>query len=237
MTDVHVFENGVRLKVAHILPLQLERYQAFRNVHEAEEEDVFVANVLNLRKNAIFVNIGAAVGYYVLLAKRLRPDLRVFAIEPLSLHRQYLHENCELNGIRAGEVTVLPEAIANRRGKALLVHRDFSSFVASESQSPSSEDKYSSPHAWTLRKLLRFIGGHIDLLQMDVQGLEYEILLSGKKGLTNGRCRTVILGTHGETLHVACRAMLRELGFTISVDIPNPTLQPDGVLCAQMADE
>ena len=39
--QVHVFENGIQVFDDHLVPEQRKRY-AIRNVHEIEEEEIFV---------------------------------------------------------------------------------------------------------------------------------------------------------------------------------------------------
>ena len=114
---VHVFDNGVSVYDDHIIPAQRERYRK-RNVHEAEEEDVFAELVRNLPPNACYINIGCAIGYYPILAKRLAPGLTVHAVEPLARHRDYFSENARLNGFGASDFAVHSQAISARAGMA-----------------------------------------------------------------------------------------------------------------------
>ena len=65
---VHEFDNGVRVFDDHLMPAQRERYRK-RNVHEADEEDLFIEVVSALPDDGCFVNIGTAIGYYAILAR------------------------------------------------------------------------------------------------------------------------------------------------------------------------
>src|SRR5258708_2664141 len=93
---VHVFDNGGSVYDDHLIPAQRERYRR-RNVHEAEEEDVFAELIRNLPPDGCYLNIGCAIGYYPLLAMRLLPALTIHAVEPLAQHRAFFAENVRLN--------------------------------------------------------------------------------------------------------------------------------------------
>ncbi len=88
----------------------------------------------------------------------------------------------------------------------------------------------------TLDDFVRRIGRPIDLLQMDVQGLEVEVLKGGTEAMKAGAVKTFLIGTHGRarglTLHDDCRELLRASGYRIEIDLPDTKEQPDGILVA-----
>ena len=86
----------------------------------------------------------------------------------------------------------------------------------------------------TLDLLVRRIGRPVDLLQMDVQGLEVEVLKGGTQAMTSGGVRTFLIGTHGLAIHQECVARLRASGYTIELDQPDTNEQPDGIIVAQI---
>ena len=69
--QVHRFENGVRVFEDHLVPEQRKRH-GIRNVHEIEEEDVFLRLIRSMPPEGCFVNIGSAIGYCQLLPLRRR---------------------------------------------------------------------------------------------------------------------------------------------------------------------
>ena len=79
---IHKFDNNVRVYDDHLMPVQRQRYM-IRNVHEADEEDLFIKIISSIPENGYFVNIGTAIGYYAILAKKLSPRLNIQAVEPL----------------------------------------------------------------------------------------------------------------------------------------------------------
>jgi len=77
------------------------------------------------------------------------------------------------------------------------------------------------------------IGRAIDLLQMDVQGLEVEVLKGGTHSLESARVQTFLIGTHSLKIHRECSAILEEHGYIIEFDEPDTKDQPDGILVAK----
>src|SRR5450432_1643062 len=102
---LHTFDNGVRVYDDHLLAEQRARYQKY-NVHEAEEEELYVRLVRQLPRDGCFVDVGAAIGYYVILARKLSSALTIHALEPLPRHREFLAENLALNGITNSDVSI-----------------------------------------------------------------------------------------------------------------------------------
>jgi FkbM family methyltransferase len=69
-----------------------------------------------LRPGDVFVDVGANVGYFSLLAaRRVGPTGQVVAFEPVALTRGQLAENVQLN--RLGSVTVRGEALSDQAGE------------------------------------------------------------------------------------------------------------------------
>jgi FkbM family methyltransferase len=107
---IHVFDNGVSVYDDHLIPAQRQRYQK-RNVHEAREEDIFAELIRQLPVDGCYLNIGCAIGYYQLLAKRLAPALTIHAVEPLAQHRAFVAENIRLNGFDPTAFTIHEQAV------------------------------------------------------------------------------------------------------------------------------
>ena len=250
---IHIFENGVRVYADQLLPEQRARYEK-RNVHEAEEEETFLELIRRLPADGIYVDIGAAVGYYLILARKLSPRLQIHGVEPLARHRDLLAEHLVLNGLTNTDFVIHPEGLTSSDGQAILLDRGYSSrlkvagngkrvslstrwkrFLERLGLRKSKEIRVTIPTI-TLDSLVRRVGGRVDLLQMDVQGLEMEVLKGGEKSLGTGAVKTLLIGTHGRmiglTLHQECRDLLGAHGYTIEVDQPDTKEQPDGILVA-----
>jgi FkbM family methyltransferase len=253
---IHTFDNGVRVYDDHLLEEQRARYKK-RNVHEAEEEDIFVDLIRQLPPDGCFVDVGAAIGYYLILARKLSPRLTIHAVEPLERHRVFLRENAALNALTNDDFIVHSEGLTSSEGSESFLDRGYGSRIPRNEK----EKRISLSKRWkqllerlglrqpknkggailtiptiTLDTLVRRIGRPIDLLQMDVQGLEAEVLKGGAETMTAGQVKIFLIGTHGRasglTMHQECLALLRERGYRIEIDQPDTKEQPDGIIVA-----
>ncbi|MCP5279518.1 MAG: FkbM family methyltransferase [Thiobacillus sp.] len=228
---MHTFSNGVRIYDDHIIPAQRERY-ARNNVHEMEEEAIFLKLVTDMPVGSVYVDVGAAVGYYCILAKKYRPEIRVVAVEALARHRAYMAENFRLNGFEARDFTVIPEAISSVSGHLDFVDMNYSSFVntSGKVRENASVEKV---RAITLSELVGSQEAPIGLLQMDIQGEEVGVLAEFSRAMPDGGgIAQFLVGTHSRDIHVRCRKMLAGMGYRIIMDDPKPAHQPDGILAA-----
>jgi FkbM family methyltransferase len=251
---IHTFDNGVRVFEDQLLDQQRERYRK-RNVHEAEEEEIFVDLIRRLPPAGCFVDVGAAIGYYLILARKLAPRLAIYGVEPLERHRRFLSENLVLNGLTNSDFIIHPEGLTSSEGSESFMDRGYSSRLApvGERQSVSLSARWKrflesigvrrpknealTIPTITLDIFVRRIGRSIDLLQMDVQGQEVEVLKGATESMKTGEVKTFLIGTHGRarglTLHEECRGLLQANGYAIQIDQPDTKEQPDGILVAR----
>lgn len=228
---IHCFENGVKVYDDHLLQLQRDRY-AHINVHEAEEEGVFLQLINNVVNGACFVNIGAAIGYYCILAAKIKPELKIVALEPLSRHQCYLYENIRLNGFEETRFSIIPKAIYPVAGLVDFADMNYGSFVMKPAISDNNIP-VEKVQALALSELCTEINGRIGLLQMDIQGDEFNVLKEYVSCFSGeGPVDQFLIGTHGVDLHTNCRSLFKNIGYKIVADIPAPSHQPDGVLAA-----
>ncbi|MGB8343067.1 MAG: FkbM family methyltransferase [Chthoniobacterales bacterium] len=251
---IHTFDNGVRVYEDQLLDEQRERYRK-RNVHEAEEEEIFVELIRRLPADGCFVDVGAAIGYYLILARQLAPYLTIHGVEPLERHRSFLRENLLLNGLTIDDCVIHPEGLTSSAGSQTFMDRGYSSRLAAGGE----KKKVSLSARWkqflesiglrkpknvvltiptiTLDTFVGRLGRTIDLLQMDVQGLEVEVLKGATESMRRGAVKTFLIGTHGWarglTLHEDCSELLRANGYAIEIDQPDTRDQPDGILVAR----
>ena len=250
---IHTFDNGVRVYEDQLLPGQRARYER-RNVHEAEEEEIFLRLLRRLPPSGCYVDVGAAIGYYLILARKLAPALTIHGFEPLERHRASLRENLALNGLTTNEFIIHSQGLTSTEGNETFLDRGYSSRLAADGGKIAislsrrwkrflekiglrrSKDKIVTIETTTIDKFVRQIGRPIDLLQMDVQGLEVEVLKGAQESLTKGAIKTFLIGTHGRAiglkLHEECCELLRSNGYTIETDLPDTKEQPDGILVA-----
>lgn len=225
---IHTFNNGVKVFDDHLIPKQRERY-AKHNVHEAEEENFFVSIIRQIPPDGCYVDIGCAIGYYPLLAKKLSPHLTIHAFEPLARHRQYFHENIALNELSVSDFLIHKEGISSNNGEARFVD---SAYGSSLYRPGVKQEKIQTIQTRTLDSFTDEIGRPIDLCQMDVQGFEVDVLRGAEQVLKNNLVKVFLIGTHSPALHQGCIDILKTHGYAIDVDLYDTKEQPDGILIA-----
>jgi FkbM family methyltransferase len=249
-SEIHIFNNGLRVYRKHLIPAQLKRYQV-ENIHEPEEEEYFIRLLESLPDNGVFFDVGAAIGYYCLLAKKLKPQLRVHAFEPLPLHQKYFAANLQLNGLSAADVVLHKEALAAHDGRsAIRAHHFGSSLIRQKPVSPKkpqitwmvrlfgrkmdstpAEGPITVPTA-TVDGVLQRLGCSVDLAKVDVQGFECEVLEGASASMTDGRIHNWLIGTHSQYLHEQCLDLLKYKKYRVIYEEQQPKEQPDGIVIA-----
>src|SRR2546430_73536 len=234
--EIHVFDNGLRVYRHHLIQVQRERYET-KNIHEPEEEQFFVGLLDAMPEDGVLFDVGAAIGYYALLAKKLKPHLRVHAFEPLPMHQEYLLANLELNGISSNEVVLHQEALGAADGKAPFRAHHFGSRLvrpdAAATKKPGvgflfrlfgkvpersvDPDQITVP-TMTLDTLLNRLVGVVDLAKVDVQGFELDVLRAASASLARKRVKKWLIGTHSEYLHLQCIDLLQKRGYRIAYE-------------------
>jgi FkbM family methyltransferase len=255
---IHKFDNGVCVYDDHLMPAQRQRYKT-RNVHEADEEDLFIKIISSLPVDGIFVNIGTAIGYYSILAKKLSPQLNVHAVEPLASFRNSFAENIKLNDLSSDDFVLHPFAVGAKNGRVSFLEKGYESqlLVSKKGQGliylfsmqlknlvkttlgalgvkryAAGSGTKSEIDTVTMETLVQSPGQPVDLMSMDVQGLETDILSGGAAVLERGDVRTFIIGTHGKAIHQQCISMLTSKDYFIEYEEENTQQQPDGIIVA-----
>jgi FkbM family methyltransferase len=155
----------------------------------------------SLAPGDVFWDIGAHFGYYTLIAARALRSGKVFSSEPSTENLWLLRKHIEWNSLN--NVTVLPFAIGATDGRSTfggqgtgsghlggegtdVLVRSIDSLIASgECESPS-------------------------FIKLDVEGAEAKIL-RGSRQLLARRCTTLVIATHGQTIHDECLQILRDV--------------------------
>jgi FkbM family methyltransferase len=134
----------------------------------------------SIKKGMVVVDIGANVGYYALLAAHLvGDDGKVFTFEPDPHNFSLLCKNVELNGYR--NVVPVRKAVFSKSGKMELFLDK--SNLGGHSLSEANVDKGASitVEVTSLDDYFKNTDCKVDIVKMDVQGLEMEVL----EGMTN----------------------------------------------------
>jgi FkbM family methyltransferase len=139
------------------------------------------------------VDVGANAGVFTLAVARLvGSEGRVIAIEPNPVVLGRLTANVKANGFE-DRVTILPIAIADHTARGLVVDQNGNSTVArihvlTGSESISSE----TVGVRTLDDALGDLGiAHVDLLKVDVEGLERSVMEGSERTLAH--CNRMVM--------------------------------------------
>ncbi|MGC1275765.1 MAG: FkbM family methyltransferase [Planctomycetaceae bacterium] len=252
---VHTFDNGIKVHHRHLIPVQVDRYAQGVNLHEPEEERLFLGLIAESDPSGTFLDVGAAVGYYGILAKRSAPSLKIHAFEPYARHRQFLLENLQLNGLDSSAVVLHAEAVGAARGRSDFKIEHYGSTLVSGNPraggtlrerfkklrsrwrlraAPERDGETIEVSVTTLDEFTRR-NGPAELVKVDVQGFEIDVLRGAVGAMTSKLIGRWLIGTHGEVVHRECAEILREHGYRIEVDSPFVPGQPDGVIIAKAA--
>lgn len=228
--DVYTFGNGVSVYRRMLLDGQVKRYHTAGNpnLHEPVEEGWLARLLADAPPDCVFADIGAGIGYYSILALRLKPGASVFAVEPLPRHVKASAENFALNRIEEGGVALFPVAIASQAGTVDLEDHRFGSRIAREG------DRNRVPvEAITLADFVGRADGRIDVMKMDIQGEELNVLGSAEALLRAGAIGSIIVGTHSPELHRGVLDLLVDCGHRLVFEDPEPEHQPDGIIVSR----
>lgn len=179
-----------------------------------------------LRPGMTFVDVGANVGYFSLLAaSRVGPRGRVLSFEPSPYAYGRLVETCERNGI--SQVEVLQAGLADVPGSLPLqitpgIHANHTpSLVRQEGATELMVP------IRTLADVLRGID-RVDVMKIDVEGFELKVLAGGADLLRAGVVRRILVEVSDPWLRRAGASagqlcsQLRILGFRDESRRPDP---------------
>ena len=154
---------------------------AFRECYEPELE--YLRSLLC--PGATFVDVGANLGIYTLVASRIvGPSGRVIACEPSVQSFPLLQRNITLNSLT--NVTAFPVALSEKAGRVPLYHAGSCSSGNSLGYHPSFPGSFETVLAESLDDVLQRIpAGRVDVIKMDVQGAEELVLRGAQKTLAS----------------------------------------------------
>ena len=238
---IHSFDCHVVVCEAHLIPQQVNRYSQ-TNLHEPYESKLFAALMLSARADDLFVDVGAAVGYFAALALRINPRALVYALKLerniwLNFGNQQNNamERREAEGTSiVNRVCVDGRAMSQRDGEKDWIGDDYGGQIKTKVENDGFGEIVGGNEVYTVRldTVLKEIGTDPYLLMMDIQGMERYILNSTLGVLQTGQIKILAIGIHENSLE-ECRAMVERSGaYTVVVAESEVPLQPDGVLIA-----
>lgn len=167
------------------LPRRFVNHYVFHNYEPVTRKALMGA----VRPDGTFVDVGAHIGFYALLAaKKNGPSGKVHAVEPSEENLEYLRENLTLNGIV--NVDVHPFAVG-------AVHEKRTFHLTGSSD---SHGFYKHPLTETVREITvqcvpldEIVSEKVELIKIDVEGAELEALEGMKRILAENRRLTLCI--------------------------------------------
>lgn len=171
-----------------------------------------------LRPGQTFVDVGANVGFYSLLASRLVGATgTVVAFEPMPRNIALLHRHVALNN--AKNITIVPAACANCTSVDLFCagENDALGHLAGANGEKESGPAVSRPSivaTLSLDEAAETLGIVPDVVKIDVEGAELRVLAGAHGILTRSR-PVLLLSVHSDQLRDQCLAHLQRLGYEL----------------------
>jgi FkbM family methyltransferase len=144
-----------------------------------------------LKEDDFFMDIGANVGVYSLLASGLN-NCNSISIEPIPQTFQYLKKNIELNQL-SDKVNCLNIGLSNQPGDLYFTNdRDTVNHVVNK-----KSEKTTTVKVETLNQVFPQKNTNNILIKIDVEGFEYNVLKGGSDVLKNENVKAIIIELNG----------------------------------------
>jgi FkbM family methyltransferase len=173
-----------------------------------------------LPADQVIVDLGANIGLFSLYAARCAPQARVLSFEPFPSTFRRLTQTIGDHHLDA-RVTCLNYAAAGADGVRVMADTPVPSQRRTLASS-SSDKPGAAVQSKTLAAILEeYSLPQVDLLKMDIEGSEYEVLLSTPPAVLK-RIRRISLEYHGDSAPYSKRQLFDHLGaagFTAQWDV------------------
>lgn len=158
-----------------------------------------IHEIYKLKNNEIFVDIGANIGFYSLLAaKKITSTGKVFSFEPSSREFKRLLENVERNQIK--NLCALNCALGEKTQVSSLLIEPFHSGLNKISLKTIKTQKNQNTWVLTFDQLFHSFNKKINLIKIDTEGSEWQVLQGMKNCLRNKQIKKIIIEIHEEYL-------------------------------------
>lgn len=191
--------------------------------HEAEIIDKY----LRLQEGEIFVDVGAHLGRYTLIAaNQLRNSAgRVVAIEAHPHNFSLLERNIALNRltnvtalncIAYSVKTRLKLYLPDEKAGYTMHHSVVSEYLSSKYQQARLDDHYLEIDADTIDNLLSSLGiAEVNWIKIDVEGAELEVLKGAERVISCSKGITLIIEIHGQRIYKQILDFISDKGFVV----------------------
>lgn len=118
-----------------------------------------------------FIDVGANIGYYTIIAGKINPKIKILAIEPEPINLSFLKRNIQTNNIH--NVQTFEGVVGNQAGKTTL-------FVSPNSSGEHStvikSDKTLLVSSTTIDELVKKFNLSPSIIKIDVEGAEGDVI-------------------------------------------------------------
>jgi FkbM family methyltransferase len=222
-TEVHVFNSGVKVWKHYLRKAQRERF-AVKNLWEQLDEPLITKVLQHAQKGDLFIDCGAALGYYSLLARRISPDIEIHAFNPHPKFIERMRNNMKLNGV--DDITIHQLAIADKSMQGIkITSAGFGGRI--------QPNKNGTINTITLNEFLPTLKGwkRLLLVKADVEGFELKMLSAATELF--GVVKNWVIAIH-QTRN-ECGALLKKVGYEVIAEDPvRVEGEPNGVLVATL---
>lgn len=143
-----------------------------------------------LTEKSIFIDVGANIGIYSLLAASIIKKGKIYSFEPVSSVLDDLYQNIRINGL-GGRVQVLEKVASDKTGYSEFIAEDISEY------SHIIYSKTSKSLTVPSIKLDDFCGNKkisfVDVIKIDVEGAEFQVLKGLEGYLKKGKVGVLII--------------------------------------------
>lgn len=224
------FEKGKFLKSKKLFSVDLGEYKVwFRrcNAYSSvdiyteifKENDHFLISEFSGKDANLVIDLGANEGYYTLKLKQNNPKCKVIAVEPNPLASEILKKNVKSN--KLSDVILVNKAVCSKNGKITFDIVENVSAIGGKELGIISRHwlkkemvKKIKVDCTTLDKLFRMYKiDRLDVLKLDVEGMELEILKSSKNLL--GKIHKIVVEWHSKKIRDELKRFLKRNGFKL----------------------
>lgn len=188
-----------------------------------------------LREGDTFVDIGAHIGYFTMMAAATVNDHgRVIAVEPMEENHRQLAAHIEVNQLN--HVQIIKSVISDIDGEVQLhfnADNDGGHALWNPGEHPLNELSRQNPRSVTVPscKLSTLLENqnidHVRLLKIDTEGAEAQILKSSRDVFTDGRVDFAVIEVNITGLHClgsnipSLFSLARDIGFVLCLPQEN----------------
>jgi hypothetical protein len=206
-----VMHNGLRVDpLGHYGKPMLEIMIRNRGVHEPEEERAFQYVLEALPARPVMIELGCYWAFYSMWFLKKARRGRAFLIEPIAGKMETGKKNFRANRL-AGDFT-----------------RGYVGKLDVEGAGPICLDEFAENRGLS----------DIHILHSDIEGAEYDMLLTAPELLLKQKISFLFISTHANNIHRKCSRLLEEYNYFVIRDTDlTATTSEDGLIlaCSQLA--